>query len=460
MKYVKITAASILIFVFLNLFIQSLASIITLKFDCTENRIFRLSDNTKQFLDTINEDITIYYLTDGGVEYPYVTQTLDCYLKQCKHLKLEKLDIIKNPVSVERFKSADSTLSKGMLVVESAERFKTVDPGSSLVIINEKGNVSQSLGFALEQKLTNAIDFVIKDKNPTVKYVSGHSGVNFELPAARLGDENIATEKIDLSDEAFSVDDTDLLVLFGLRDDLTSREEEAVRAYLDAGGAVYIAVNPGSDTPKIKALCSEYGITVNNDAVTEENASNIIKNNRLYILAQTVGDEFNELNTDGRQLLIPATSSLTLSKTQGCTVRSLAKSYETAKTRELLDDALDALGRGINTGETDLAAVSENTNNNSKLFVTATTQYLMPEDDALEGLLNSYTYINREFFVICIKQLIGGDGMSISIAPKSFMSRSLHLTSLTKTVLSTVFIAIPIAVLLFGIIYRLRRRKL
>lgn len=460
MKYVKITAASILIFVFLNLFIQSLASIITLKFDCTENRIFRLSDNTKQFLDTINEDITIYYLTDGGVEYPYVTQTLDCYLKQCKRLKLEKLDMIKNPVSVERFKSADSTLSKGMLVVESAERFKTVDPGSALVIINEKGNVSQSLGFALEQKLTNAIDFVIKDKNPTVKYVSGHSGVNFELPAARLGDENIATEKIDLSDEAFSVDDTDLLVLFGLRDDLTSREEEAVRAYLDAGGAVYIAVNPGSDTPKIKAICSEYGITVNNDAVTEENASNIIKNNRLYILSQTVGDEFNELNTDGRQLLIPATSSLTLSKTQGYTVRSLAKSYETAKTRELLDDALDALGRGINTGETDLAAVSENTNNNSKLFVTATTQYLVPEDESLEGLLNSYTYINREFFVICIKQLIGGDGMSISIAPKSFMSRSLHLTSITKTVLSTVFIAIPIAVLLFGIIYRLRRRKL
>lgn len=458
MKNIRITAvASILIFVFLNLFIQSLASIVTLKFDCTENKLFRLSDNTKQFLDTINEDITIYYLTDGGVEYPYVTQTLDCYLKACGHLKLEKLDMIKNPVSVERFKSGDSGLSKGMLVVESSKRFKTVDPGSSLVVINEKGNVSQSLGFALEQKLTNALDFVLRDKNPTVKYASGHNGVSFELPAARLGDENIAVEQIDLSDESFSVDDTDLLVLFGFRDDLTAREEEAVRAYLDAGGAVYIAVNAGSNTPGIKALCSEYGITVNNDAVTEENMSNIIKNNRLYIFAQTIGEEFEQLNTDGRQLLMPATSSLTLSEASGCTVRSLAKSYETAQTRELLDNAL---GRGISTGEMDLAAVSENINNKSMLFVTATTQYIKPEDEALTGLLNSYSYINSEFFVVCVKQLIGGDGMNISISPKSFMSRSLHLSSLTKMVLSAVFLAIPIAVLVFGIIYRLRRRRL
>lgn len=452
---VKIVAiACVLSFVFLNLIVQKTGEIVNIKFDCTENKIFRLSNETKEFLKTIDEEITFLYLTESGEQYPYVTQTMDRYIKESNKIRLETVDIVRNPMFVQKYTTGGS-VGNGTIVVESSKRFKLVDPGAALMIMNSGENVSGKIGFALEEKLTNAIDFVLRDDNPIVKYASGHDSVDFALPAQKLNDENIAVEKIDITNEQFSPQDTDLLVLYGFCKDLSDAEYTKVTDYLAKGGKLYIALNPGVNCPKLKEITSEYGITINNDAVTEDNFSNIIKGNKLYLLVNPVGEVCENLSGKG-SLLFPATSSLSLNESEKYKAHSTAVTFNSAKTRELLEANL---GRDIKKGETSVAAISENVENASKLFVTATTQAFKPEDSAISTIMNSFSYVNREFFVQCVKYLIDSEGMNISIAPKSIMSRSLHFSNIEKLMISGIFILIPILVLIYGFVVCIRRRN-
>lgn len=454
-RNVKIIAlACIVIFVFFNLTVELIGTFVNLKFDCTENRIFNISEQTREFLKTVDEEVVFYYLTQSGEEYPYVIQTMDRYTKECNNIKIKNIDIVRNPLLAEKYRAAGS-VSAGTVVVESEKRFKIVDPGSALMVMQSGENVSSTLGFSLEEKLTNAIDFVLREHNPTVKYAQGHNNVDFALPAQKLNDENIAVEKVDILNDEFSVNDTQLLVIYGFREDISETEHKKIMRYLDDGGKLYIAQNPATDCPRLKSIISDYGITINDDAVVEENPSNIIKNNRMYLLVNPTSKVCENLAGKGA-LIFPATSSLSITENENCDVYSVARTSNTAKTRELIDTAL---GNDIRRGAADVAVISENGENGSKLFVTATTQVFKPEEQALANVMNSFSYINREFFVQCMKYLIDSEGIHISIAPKSIMSRSTHFTQTTKIVLSCIFSLLPIVLLTFGLFVCIRRKK-
>lgn len=445
----------VVIFVFLNLFTENLSRKIPLKFDCTQNKMFTLSKETKEYLKTVDEDIKFYYFVSSGGESPYVMQVAEQYTRNCKNISFEIKDIIKNPVFAEKYKSDGENVSVGTVIVESGKRFKSVDPGSA-VAINRNGNVSANLGFTLEKKLTNAVDFVLRDKNVTVRYVTGHNEADFSIPAQKLGDENISVKKLDIANENISPADTDMLVLFGLRDDLTKPEYEKVIGYLDNGGKVFIASNVGARCENVLKIAEQYGIYADDNCLVEGDSGKIIKNSNLYLAVEPVGEIFDNIrNTE--PLVFPSAGSLTLKDTDGLKVSSLAKTSETAKAKEI---TADGLGRTLSEGVFDVAGMSENGKNGAKLIFSSTAQFISPDGDALKGILNSYSFVNREFFVQMVKYAVGGDGMYISIAPKSIMSRSLNLTLNQKFALIVIFMLIPIFVLVLGLIVWRKRKNL
>lgn len=241
-----IVICSVAAFVFFNSALATLSKKVQLSFDMTPNKLFVLSDETNAYLDNLQEDIKLYYLIEPGKESPYVTEVADRYEKRTKKITVEKVDPVKNPAFVSRYTPDGDAIQKGTIIVESAKRYTTVDPGSALTIIRDKnGNVTRSLGFTLEQKLTNAIDFTVRESHTTVRYVADHSGISFTVPASKLRAENINVEKAILAEDEISVENTDLLVLFGLKEDLSKMETEKVRQYLENGGKLFITIDPG-----------------------------------------------------------------------------------------------------------------------------------------------------------------------------------------------------------------------
>lgn len=450
---IKIFAVScIAVFVFFNLTVGLIDEKIRLAVDCTENKVFSLSDMSKEYLKTVNEDITFYYITSNGEEYPYVVQTMDRYLKECDRIKLVKLDAVKKPAAVERFRKNGEQIAKGTIVVESSKRFRIVNPGAALKVINTD-SVTYSLGFSLEEQLTNAIDFVLRDRNITVTYLDGHGSKPFALPAQKLSDENIdvrGTDNIENGTEG-----TDMFILFGLSQDLTDSEYAALKKYTEDGGRLFIAVNPGSSCPNIERLLEGYGLIVGKDILTEEDNGRIIRDNKTYLSAEPTGDALSNLRGKGA-LLFPGASSISITEKSNIEAQSIAVTSDTVKRREIIDGDV---GGVLDEGMYSVAATARNTNNGSQLFAASTVQFISPDED-LSGILNSISYINREFFVQTVKTMIGGDAITISIAPKSIMSRSLDLSRTSKIILSIIFIAIPAAVLAIGGIVCFRRRHL
>lgn len=450
-----VTAAA----VFINLAVNSLNGKLRLKFDITPNRIFELSDSTKNYLDIMNGSVTFYYLTEHGKESPYVREVLDRYAAYGKNIRTETVDIIGNPMSVAKYSAEGEALSKGSIVVESAKRFTVVDSGSALAANRDaKGNITQELGFSLEQKLTNAIDFVLRDKNISVKYTQNHGEADFRIPASKLKSENIEVGTVDLKKENLDADNTDLLVLFGLRTDITEEEKENIENYLTNGGKLFIASNPAVSCPLIDEIAENYALSLNDDAVTETNASDIIENNKLYLTVKPMRHKITESFSDRGKILFPAARSVEINEKSGFKTEYLLKTNNTAAARKL---GGGSLGDTIRTGEIGIAALSENEENHSMIFLTGTTQFLVSADPALGNILENVNYTNLEFFVGTVKYMTDSEGMLVSVSPKNIAVKSISLTPIQQTALTVIFgIIFPLSVIGAGAAVWFRRKNL
>ena len=451
-----IVICSVAAFVFFNSALATLSKKVQLSFDMTPNKLFVLSDETNAYLDNLQEDIKLYYLIEPGKESPYVTEVADRYEKRTKKITVEKVDPVKNPAFVSRYTPDGEAIQKGTIIVESAKRYTTVDPGSALTIIRDKnGTVTRSLGFTLEQKLTNAIDFTVRESHTTVRYVADHSGISFTVPASKLRAENINVEKAILAEDEISVENTDLLVLFGLKEDLSKMETEKVRQYLENGGKLFITIDPGVRTENILNIAKDYGITVEDNILSEGNKGEAVGGNELYMMAQTEEHEIFG-NLKNAEILFPSASSLAVSEKEGVSTSYLLRTKSTAKKSELIDG--DA-GRKIGEGSFGIAAIGEK--GKSKVFVASTSKFLVPDDSKISNILNYVDYQNREFFVQTAKYMTGGENLLLPVAAKNIDSRSLILSNNKKFVYILLFGGLlPLAVFAVGFAVWLKRRNL
>lgn len=443
-------------FVIFNSALSALSEKVQLSFDMTPNKLFVLSDETNSYLDNLKEDIKLYYLIEPGKESPYVTEVADRYEKRTQKITVEKVDPVKNPAFVSKYASEGEAIQKGTIIVESEKRYTTVDPGSALTIIRDKnGNVTRSLGFTLEQKLTNAIDFTVRDTHITVRYAADHSGIPFTAPASKLRAENIDVAKAILAEDEITPENTDLLVLFGLKEDLSKMEAEKVRQYLDNGGKLFITLDPGVRTANILNIAEDYGIIIEDNILSEGNKGEAVGGNELYLMAETEEHKIFG-NLKNAQILFPSASSLSVSEKEGVHTSYLLRTKLSAKKSELIDG--DA-GRKIGDGSYGIAAIGEK--GESKVFAASTSKFLVPDDSKISNILNFVDYQNREFFVQTVKYMTGGENLLLPVAAKNIDSRSLILSNNKKFVYILLFGGLlPLAVFAVGFAVWLKRRNL
>lgn len=443
-------------FIVFNSTLKALSEKVQLSFDMTPNKLFVLSDETNTYLDSLKENIKLYYLIEPGKESPYVTEVMDRYEKKCGKITVRKVDPVKNPAFVSGYASEKEAVQKGTIIVESEKRYTLVDPGSALTIIRDKnGNVTRSLGFTLEQKLTNAIDFTVRDDHITVRYVTEHGGIPFTSPGSKLRAENIDVEKTVLMDDEITAENTDLLVLFGLKEDLSGAETQKVRDYLKNGGKLFITLDPDTRPENILNIAADYGISIEDNILSEGNKSEIVGDNEFYLMAAPEEHEIcgNLKNSD---ILFPSASSLTVSEKDGVKASYLLKTKSSAKASELLDGET---GRKTGEGSFGIAAIGEK--GESKVFVASTSKFLVPDDSKISNILNFVDYQNREFFVQTVKYMTGGENLLLPVAAKSIDSRSLILSNDKKFIYIILFGGLlPFAVLAAGFVLWIKRRNL
>ena len=86
-----VLAAAVVLAILLNLLVRAVPSKYT-EFDLSAAKMYTLGDSSKELVDGLTQDVTIYYLCETGSEDAIITKLLDHYAEESSHLHWEQKD--------------------------------------------------------------------------------------------------------------------------------------------------------------------------------------------------------------------------------------------------------------------------------------------------------------------------------------------------------------------------------
>ena len=114
-----ILAAAILLAVLVNLVVRALPSKYT-EFDLSEAKMYTLGDSSVQLAQSLQQDVTIYYLCETGSEDAIITKLLDRYASESSHIKWETKDLAVYPTFAAQY--GVQSAENGSLILVSGEK--------------------------------------------------------------------------------------------------------------------------------------------------------------------------------------------------------------------------------------------------------------------------------------------------------------------------------------------------
>ena len=247
--------------------------------DLTWNRIFSLSEQTRQVLDQLDSPIQIYGLWRPGEENPQVLDVLNLYTARSRHVSLEVLDPDRNPGFVMRYDRDRRGIPRGSVIVEGPLGVRIIYPAEMSDSFQQQGGRVVT-GISAERRITSAINFAGTGYTPVLYELIGHDQTGllglgmFEV----LERENYELRNLNLM-VADIPEDASAIILYAPRRDLSPIEVEKLLDYLDNGGRFFVAVNYFiRDLTNLNNLLASYGINYDYGIVYERdpNYSGII----------------------------------------------------------------------------------------------------------------------------------------------------------------------------------------
>lgn len=266
-----------------------------------KSETFAIVAATKDYLKTLGEDVTVYYLVDGGKKDADTDMQYFLYdlAELSPHLEVKIVNTAKETALLERYGAA--SLSDQSFIIASSERHILLDQGDLYHYYNadlqtmlspaqyayylsaytnyvqtqsygEYGEQAVSFGSQLYNsqatvayfdgcaRLTNAIHYVTSDNVPTAKLFGSKDAMDSSLRSYLIAS-GYYFEEIASPHEIGN--DCDLLILHTPKADLTEAEAAALSDYLSAGGKVFLITSCYyANMPNLYSVTREFGLDV------------------------------------------------------------------------------------------------------------------------------------------------------------------------------------------------------
>ena len=261
----------------------------TLQIDMTQSKIYSLSEQTVQVLNTIKTPVRFYGLWKPGEENQDIMTVINLYLSKSGNIRLELMDPDKNPGFVVRYDKDKKGIPRGSLIVEGEKGFRVISPYDMYDISQSQSGGRSITGVAVERRITSALLFAGTGNTPVVYEISGHN----EIPIAALGlqdtveRENYALKSINILLAAVPLD-ASALILNNPRKDLAPQEAEKILAYLEKGGRFLVMADYNiMELSNLNEVLASYGIKFNYGILRE--------NDPYYRVAQDPRTEWPDM---------------------------------------------------------------------------------------------------------------------------------------------------------------------
>ncbi len=457
---VVITAFVIAAVILLNAIFSVVASKLPMKIDLTKDKVYEISDYTKEVMKSIDDEILVYALypsNSSGNEYiTYAEEYLKKYENLNKNFKVTYIDPYENPGFAKKYEQQGQTINAGSIIFECGQRVKIVDM-EQMYSVNSFSGESQ---IDMEKKITAAVMDVVGKRNSTkVYFTEGHDEYNSVQLASALVEDGFESETVNISRSGIP-DDADIIIMMSPSKDLTQEARDSLENYLDNGGRALFVFEPGkAKQPRLDEYLADWGISMNYDYIIDSDSDYAFQfQNGLTIPAPKLAKhKITEKLIDQKLVFMaPAVSSMTLNENNinYADITPLLTTSEKSWGKINFTSNVMEKEEGDTQGPLTVAALAERQGSDAgKIMVIGSLQAL-----ELDSILNETSYANGDFILNSVGYLTETE-TSMDIRAKVISAARL---TMSQAQVSAVWIVlqylIPIAVIAIGLVVWFKRR--
>lgn len=458
---ILITAIVVIVAVMANLIVNSLPSGMT-QFDFSTAKLYTLTDTTKEFLNGLTKDVTLYYICEGGEEDDTVAKLLERYEDASEYVSVEQIDPALYPGFTKQY--SEEALDNNSVIAVCGEVHQIVHAESMYAAsysYQTSGYVSS--GFDGEGMVTSAIDYVTSEERPVLYALNGNG--EGELGSAftdAVTKNNIEIQSLNLlSAEEIPADAAAILINAPTKD-YTEAQADAVIQYLEKGGKALIYSNFSLDEmPNFDSILSNYGVERVDGFIVEGDSNSYI----TYPYCILPSMYYSEVTADIYEntfILAPMSQgikatdtfrdSISMQTLLATSVASYSKvDAQNMTTAEKEEGDIDG---PFNVG----MLMQEDIDNNDTVdteVIYFSSGYLLDED-----YNQNVSGGNAQLFANAVSYLCAGEDTSSAVPMKSLQVPYLTMSSFTANFWTIICVfVLPLAFILVGAVKWLKRRK-
>ena len=451
------TAVVLAIIVVINMAVGQIPVKYT-QFDLTDNQLYTITDQTKEFVKGLDSDVDVYLVAQSGQEDEQIQKVLERYESLSGHIKVHTKDPVVNPSFTKQY--TDSSLSDNSLIVVCGDKYKVINYSDIYQSeFNYSTYSSQTTGFDAEGQLTSAIDYVTSDTLPKLYTLTGHDEASLsDTLTSQIEKENIDIEELNLVTSESVPDDADCLMINGPQKDITADEKDRILSYMENGGHVLIFTDyTETDMPNLAELLNNYGLSTSAGLIFEGNSQYYYPGYPSYLIPRIQSADAVGSMTSKDLVLMPYAQNINISDDVRSTVTTEALLQTSSKSyikTDLKNLTTTEKASGDEEGTFTVgAAVTENYNDVETKLVYFSSSAILDENmnQAVSG--GNYELISNVMSWMIDKE------ESISIPTKSLSTTYLTVTAADAGFWGAVVILIPAALVIGGGVVWFRRRR-
>lgn len=461
-KTIILIAIIIAIYIGINILLEN---VVLPEIDLTEDKIYSLSQETKDKVGDIDKDIQITLINYG--DYAAVINFAERYVELNNKIKIERIDDLSSRADLMQTYSLEATDT--LMIIKCGEQEKTITENDMYTYDYSTGKEINKT----EEAITNAIMDVTTEEKPKIYFLSNHIMYDMQyysiIMESMKNDAN-EVETLDIISKGEIPDDTDCLVITTLREDITELERDKIIEYIKNGGEILLMCGPNitnASLENFQKVLDEYGVTISNGVVFEGNNANMLNGYPDFIIETVQNTSVTQKLNMTLNLGLVDAGKITFNQEKleelGVEYEELATTSEKAFLRTNLKQ--QSTNRTSEDGEEEnclIAAVVTKTieeGKQSKMIIYANeifasnmqipinnyAMYPIGMYNNEDMILNSVAYLNEREDTITIR--------------KNYEDVKYTVSEQQNTIIMIIIFAMPIVIIIVGIIVWQRRRR-
>ena len=469
-----ITALVIVMVIVLNIIIGLLVNRFPdLELDLTSNSSFALQDDTIDYVSHLDSDVTVYILMEKdtfesqGTYFVQAQKMLNKMVSKSNgKMKVKYVDLTSNPSFTSDYPNVDwqSSSANNIVLVESGKQYKVLTLADCFEYDEQTYNYNGSYSFTgtkIEQAVITAILNVTTNDKVVVDMIKGNNEQDYSSLKSLLENNAYQVNEVSLATGDFDKD-AKVAIMYAPSVDLDEKIVEKLSTWLSNDGKygrslIYVPTADMGEMPNLDDFLKEWGMSIDRGYVFETDESTLVSASSPYAFTVSYGDYYKD-NLKNSKIPVVVSESHAVNITDENTAHALLKTTDKAGVLPIdADKSWDYKDAITGNGE-NVAAEGVMTNEDKKSSrVVVFGSYIMFSDTIMK--YNSFN--NSAYFMNVINTIADKEDVGITIESKSIDNTELGITDVAtqNTMLVVFVIVIPIAILVAGFVFWLRRRN-